>query len=80
MLSILFLLIPCSVCEHTESILAVENAEKYAADQQFLHLMPKIELHAHLHGSIRQSTLLEFARLEPGSGETMLFFMKRVIH
>jgi adenosine deaminase len=31
-------------------------------------LIPKVELHAHLHGSIRQSTLIEFARSTDDSG------------
>jgi adenosine deaminase len=31
---------------------------------EFCHLLPKVELHAHLHGSIRDSTILELLQKE----------------
>ena len=37
-------------------------------ETSFPFLLPKVELHAHLHGSIRQSTLIEFARSANDSG------------
>ncbi|KAG2330662.1 hypothetical protein Bca52824_001842 [Brassica carinata] len=46
---------------------------------EWIHPMPKIELHAHLNGSIRDSTLLELARVLGEKGVIVLSDVEDVI-
>ncbi|DBA90010.1 TPA: hypothetical protein ACH3X2_004337 [Trebouxia sp. C0005] len=49
----------------------------YSADQlRFCQTLPKIELHAHLNGSIRESTIRELAEKQGLSPETLRFLSK----
>mmetsp|Transcript_189 Transcript_189/g.349 ORF Transcript_189/g.349 Transcript_189/m.349 type:complete len:354 (+) Transcript_189:104-1165(+) len=45
------------------------NSSKVAERFPFCHTLPKIELHAHLNGSIRDSTIRELAAAHIASGE-----------
>ncbi|CAH8381850.1 unnamed protein product [Eruca vesicaria subsp. sativa] len=46
---------------------------------EWIHPMPKIELHAHLNGSIRDSTLLELARVLGEKGVVVFSDVEDVI-
>ena len=50
------------------------DATRLSEDDKAIRLIPKLELHAHLHGSIRQSTLVEFALSTENYGTSHCLF------
>ena len=55
------ILTPKMIATRTHSI---DNFTYLDSDRNILKLIPKLELHAHLHGSIRRETLAELARFQ----------------
>ena len=53
-------------CKISSSASLTSDAFIVAADEIFVANIPKIELHAHLHGSIRPSTLQELSYRNSG--------------
>jgi adenosine deaminase len=55
-----------------------EESEKKESIRDFCTLLPKVELHAHINGSIRDSTLLELMKAQNPSSDAIGFLQTKV--